>query len=317
MSVPEAYPIGYRTGFDMMLWYINFFVSLIIFIIFLIRALKTKFINKKKLYFGNFFMALGISFTHILFQMAYNFPDMYNLYVASGYISTFLGLTIFIYFWEKNIIKLKFIPTIFCFILSCFIIVNFLYNLTFQQQLIEFISILVPLGGIMAFLALILVLFKFSQKVIGKLRYFGYLVIVSIISYAIGYTLDTYYAFELIPNLSPIISPVVVLISTLMFFYGVNKIFDGLLLYYQKTHICIVHKGKILQNDFIYLCPNCNAIYCRNCYEKVIKSEGCWNCFELFKIPKEIKENYKSDSSKMLKEKYKKNSVDIEKENQD
>ncbi|MFX1337627.1 MAG: hypothetical protein ACFFDK_03375 [Promethearchaeota archaeon] len=291
MSVPEAYPIGYRTGFDMILWYLNFFVCLLIVIIFIARASKIKFINKKKLYYGNIFIALSIAFTHLLFQMGYTFPERYNLFMASGYISTYSGLTIFIYSWEKNVIKLKFIPTIFSLLLTCFIIANFLYNLAFNQQLIESISLLVPIGGIMAFLALILIIFRFSQKVIGKIRYFGFLVISSIISYAVGYTLDTYYAFELIPDLSPIICPVVVLISTLLFFYGVIKVSDGILFYYQKTHVCIVHKGIILQNDQIYLCPNCNAIYCKNCYEKVIKLEGCWNCFEMFKVQEEFKKD--------------------------
>ncbi|MFX1276551.1 MAG: hypothetical protein ACFFBP_06915 [Promethearchaeota archaeon] len=303
MSIPEAYPIGYRLGLDMLLWYINIFASLSISLIFLIRTIQVKFINKKKLYLGDFFVGLGIVFTHIFFQMAYTFPMIYNIFVSSGYVSTYLGITIFVYFWERNVIKLKFIPTIISFILTCFAIINLVYNLTFHQHLIEFISILIPLGGIVVYLALIVILLQFSQRIIDNLKYIGYLVIVSIVSYAIGYTFDTYFIFELFPNFPPIISPIVVLISTLIFFYGINKISEGLLSYYQKSRTCIVHKGKILHDDLLYLCPHCNAIYCKNCYEQVIKNEGCWNCFELFKMQEESKKEHLFDDSKSLNKK--------------
>ena len=46
MSIPEAYPIGYHTGIDMVFWYMNFNISFLIAIIFFIRAIHTKFINK-------------------------------------------------------------------------------------------------------------------------------------------------------------------------------------------------------------------------------------------------------------------------------
>jgi len=289
MPVPEAYPIGYRLGIDMLFWVVNLGVSFLITIYFFIQIIQTRFINKKKLFFGTFFMAITIFFTHLLFQLAYILPNLYNIFVASGYIPTYLGLTIFIYYWENNIIKMKFIPTLLSTILTSFMFINFIFNLIFHQQLIEWMSILVPLGGIIVYLALIFVLFQFSQRVIGRLRYIGYIVILSIISYAIGYTFDTYFIFELFPNFSPYVSPVVVMISTVIFFYAIKAISDGILFYYQKTHICIVHKGKILKKELIFLCPNCSAIYCKNCYDQIIKDEGCWNCFELFKIDEENK----------------------------
>lgn len=303
MTVPDAYPVGYRLGIDMLFWVVNLGVSFLIIIYFLIQTFQTKFINKKKLYLGSFFMAMSIFFTHLLFQMAYIFPNVYNIFVASGYIPTYLGLTIFIYYWENNIIKMKFIPTFLSSVLTGIIFINFLFNLIFQHQLIEWMSIFVPLGGIIVYLALIFVLFRFSQRVIGRLRYLGYIVIFSIISYAIGYTFDTYFIFEILPNFSPIISPIVVLISTLVFFYGIYAISDGILFYYQKTHVCVVHRGKILQGDQIYLCPNCSAIYCKNCYDQIIKDEGCWNCFEIFKMDKEIKPKEDINTAQLKKKK--------------
>ena len=137
MPLPDAYPVGYRLGIDMIIWIINLGLSFLIAIYFLIQTIQTKFINKKKLYFSAFFMAMSIFFTHFSFQMAYILPNMYNIFVTSGLIPTYLGLTIVIYYWETNIIKLKVIPTFLSSVLTVFIFLNFIFNLIFQQQLVE------------------------------------------------------------------------------------------------------------------------------------------------------------------------------------
>jgi hypothetical protein len=45
----------------------------------------------------------------------------------------------------------------------------------------------------------------------------------------------------------------------------------------KEKFMCIVHRGKIVGN--IYVCPNCQAIYCQNCAKSLKqKGESCWSC---------------------------------------
>ncbi|MHA1150505.1 MAG: hypothetical protein ACTSR8_19985 [Promethearchaeota archaeon] len=278
MPVPEGYPIAYRLGLDMMAWIINVIISFAIAVIFFFKMIKSDLVNEKELNFSNFLLYTGIGFTHFFFQLGYSYPDYYEIFIPLGYVVMSLELTTFIYFWERNMIGLKKVPTLISFILMNVMIVNILYILIFQNPILEIISIVLPLGGLIAMLFIIILTFKFSHHVIGKLKVRGYFMILGILLFAFGYSLDTVYIYEVNPKFSPLVSPIIVGISSLLFYYGLTKIASGITSYYQQAHICIVHRGKILKNEAFYYCPSCNSLYCLKCYELVIKKEGCWNC---------------------------------------
>jgi len=52
----------------------------------------------------------------------------------------------------------------------------------------------------------------------------------------------------------------------------------------KQKFICIVHKGAV-KGANIYLCPNCETIYCAKCV-KALKNKGetCWVCEYEFEI---------------------------------
>ncbi|MHA1343876.1 MAG: hypothetical protein ACTSQG_07810, partial [Promethearchaeota archaeon] len=167
MSVPQGYPIAYRIGFDMLLWYLNIIISAVIALIFLVKMLKSDLINEKELNFSNFIMYMGIGFTHFFFQMGYLYPKYYEFIIPIGYIAMTLGLTFFIYFWERNIIELKKIPTFISLILMIIMILNTIYIIFFQKPILKIISLILPLGGLIALLFIIILTFKFSRRVVG------------------------------------------------------------------------------------------------------------------------------------------------------
>jgi len=286
MAIPSGYPVNYRLGFDMILWFINFFVIIIIAIFFLIKAIKEAFINKKQIFLSDFFICAGIGFTHFLFQMGYCFPELYNIFIPSGYLAMILGLTGFIYLWERNLINLKKIPTIFAIIISLIMLFNLFYSILYQHQLVEIMSILLPILGIIALSFFIILIWKFSNVLIGITKIYGFLTIFAIIFFTFGYILDTYFAYQLFPDLSPLMSPIIVLICSFLFIYGLNGISDKIISYYKRANICTVHRGKISKDEHIYYCPSCSTTYCQRCYKKVIQEEGCWNCQDLSEMEK-------------------------------
>ncbi len=56
-----------------------------------------------------------------------------------------------------------------------------------------------------------------------------------------------------------------------------EEITDGDILISKEQHICLVHKGSI--KGMSYICPECGAYYCVNCYNALIEVENeCWSC---------------------------------------
>ncbi|MFX0098992.1 MAG: hypothetical protein ACFFCS_05380 [Candidatus Hodarchaeota archaeon] len=48
--------------------------------------------------------------------------------------------------------------------------------------------------------------------------------------------------------------------------------------YHREKKICLICKGKTQRK--VYICPDCNAIYCENCSNALIKMENaCWACY--------------------------------------
>jgi len=76
---------------------------------------------------------------------------------------------------------------------------------------------------------------------------------------------------------------------------------------HKERNICLVCKNKVLRVS--YICPKCNALYCKNCSEELSDLENsCWVCNEPFDETKPTKkfpvgkiDDYKNIESKKAK----------------
>ena len=56
-----------------------------------------------------------------------------------------------------------------------------------------------------------------------------------------------------------------------------EKVTEEEVIYHRERKICVVCKGKLLRA--IYLCPECDALYCTKCSEAISSLENaCWSC---------------------------------------
>lgn len=57
-----------------------------------------------------------------------------------------------------------------------------------------------------------------------------------------------------------------------------EKVTEEEVIYHRERKICLVCKGKLLRS--IYLCPECDALYCIKCSDAISSLENaCWSCF--------------------------------------
>jgi len=141
-------------------------------------------------------------------------------------------------------------------------------------------------------LIVIILISIFIRNVRGRLRRAGYLFILSYILFGIAAFFDHPPGNSLVPENIVIIIPILFILIHVFGFYSFLTIGEQISDYYKQAHICTVHRGKINRNESLYYCPDCNTIYCLNCYEQVIKQDGCWNCgrVDKRKPEKELKE---------------------------
>ena len=277
MPIPEGYPEGYRLGFEMYLWHVVCTLGLIFGIFLLIKAYKSSLINRKQLYLGNglFYIAVGLG---LFFDtLGFIFPDHYNLFHLLNTSLINGTLIIFLYYWERNLRKIKFKPVIWAVILYIvsegFYLYFFLVNI--NNPYFGFILLTVILY-IMFFLYYLFI--KFTIAVSGKLHKLGIILTLGMAFYHISVFLNTPPIYLIIPTFPPIISPLFLSGSGLLFGYALLGIIDGITAYYNQTHICTIHRGVVEKNQSIYYCPSCSTPYCNQCYEQVVNREGCWNC---------------------------------------
>jgi len=118
------------------LW-IGFILLCISFgIIFFIKIQNTYLINKKEIFlgadFGFFFGAICQS----LLLIAVFIPNYFEILLNIGYASASLAIMIFTYFWEKNLVNLKKLPTLITGIILIFTLINLLTATYWSLQLI-------------------------------------------------------------------------------------------------------------------------------------------------------------------------------------
>jgi len=141
----------------------------------------------------------------------------------------------------------------------------------------------------------------FTYKVIGNLRIRAFAWILATILLLIGVSTDHPPLINMAPDFFMIFTPLILISSIFIWYYGFNGVIDGLTSFYQQERKCIVHRGVIHKDNRIFYCPSCSAIYCENCYSEVIKKDGCWICGEGYKPSEEEKWAYKESETVSVK----------------
>jgi len=289
---PEGYPEGYHLGPSLVLWLILIALQMFYGTFLLLQAYKSHLINEKEIYRGTGFLCVGGGFLFLLMQIGVFMPEDYFLYYFGGCIVLLALATFYFYYWEKNLVNLKKIPTLIILINFSIYIITFLIILLFRVSPIVFISLIEMLtifSGLLANCFIIIFVFLFTRRVKGTLRKKSILLIIGSSSFFLGQFIDHPPGMFLFPSLFILLSPLVFMISFSFIFFGINGIADNVSSYYNQAHICLVHRGKITAERSIYYCPKCSTIYCQDCYEQVVRHDGCWNCGERGKDMSKVK----------------------------
>jgi len=62
----------------------------------------------------------------------------------------------------------------------------------------------------------------------------------------------------------------------------------------REKRTCIICKGKV--ERFLYLCPNCEILYCKKCADFISNSENaCWICYTRFDLSRPIMNNIENE----------------------
>ena len=287
--VEEGYPADFHLGISMIFWFIFIVINFSLGILLILKALKTPLTNRKEIYIGyaSFYFGLGIGWTSA--QIGVLIPTYFiiSLSVATTIIpfSAFL----FIYYWEKNLISLKKIPTIWCIFVFFIGLIDLIYVITLGTRFFKFFVLFINISAIVGFSFIIILTILFTKRVIGDLRKRGFLQIFAFVFFFIGIITDHPPVVTFYPNILSIVCPITLIIAVIAWYFALNGICDGITSYYNQAQICTIHRGKISKGTHIYFCPNCNITYCDRCYEQVIKKDGCWNCQEEVKPEDEDK----------------------------
>ncbi len=77
-------------------------------------------------------------------------------------------------------------------------------------------------------------------------------------------------------------------ILILIIFTRPQKVTEEEVIFHRERKICLVCKGKLLRS--IYLCPECDALYCIKCSEALSTMENvCWACYTPIDPAKPVK----------------------------
>lgn len=280
----ENYPPDYHLGISLFFWLIYIVEVLIFAMIMIYRAHKDRLINKKEMFFGAGLTSLGSAIVFILMQIGVVYPTYFALYISIGLTILQFTFVFWVYYWEKNLISLKKIPTIISIGIFFMAFIDMIFILTINSSALEFFEIsYVVFMVLIQFLFIYVLVILFAKRVVGNLRIKAVLVLIGLILVLMGAMFDHPPVVFLLPGYLTLITPFIFIVSIALLYYGFIGICEGISTFYNQEQICLIHRGVIKKGTLIYYCPSCNTTYCLKCYEQVIKREGCWNCGQGFK----------------------------------
>ncbi|MBN2150096.1 MAG: hypothetical protein JW839_01495 [Candidatus Lokiarchaeota archaeon] len=265
-------------GLDLYFWIGDLSITVILGIIFLLKGMKNPLVNKKELYLGSGVFYICTASLGLFGQIGFFIQESYLFYNNLGLSLEMTGFCFFIYFWERNLINLRKIPSFLASVESILTWINFGYGAITGKDFVDLYPVFLLGFSCLTVVFLVVLVGKFTRLVVGALKVPGAFLLFSIFGY-LAYRFFAFdWSFTIIPGLSPFISPVIGGIVAVVQYIFMTKAIDGISSYYQQARICLVHRGPIDKNEKIYLCPECTAPYCHSCFEQVIKNDGCWNC---------------------------------------
>jgi len=275
----ENYPPDYHLGISIIFW-IGFIVeTLLIALIMFNRGRKDHLINRKEMNFGAGFAALGPGIFFIFAQIGVFYPRYFAWYLSIGLTVLQFTFIFFVYFWEKNLISIKNIPTMVSISIFIMAFIDMFFILTTNSSALEFFEIsYVIFMMIIQFIFLYILVIIFVKRVVGNLRIRAISLLLGFFLILIAASFDHPPFVFIMPNFLTILPPIIFIFAMGILYYAINGICEGLSTFYNQEQMCIVHRGVISKGTSIYYCPSCNTTYCQRCYEEVIKNEGCWNC---------------------------------------
>jgi len=277
-----GYPEGYHLGFSSVLWWIFIIVTAILGVGLYLKARKSDLINVKEMLRAKFYVYTCISIQFSLVQVAVFFPYYFLQFYFFGLFFVTFSNTFYFYYWEKNLTRIKRIPTIsvgtssivafIALIISIFItdIPVILLNLLILSTLL--------LNTISLFMYISLI-YSFSRNVKGgHVTMVGWIWIVGVILILLALFLELLGVKFLPTFISFYLSPIIYMFGLSMAVYGISKLFTQISSFYAYTQRCAVHRGTIEKGTPIHYCSSCGIVYCETCFIQVIKKDGCWNC---------------------------------------
>lgn len=230
-------------------------------------------INKKEIFLGTALWYISGCFAQLATQIGVFYPNYFNILINVTYGLAALGFLAYTYYWEKNLVDLKKVPTIIMGVAFILCLINIFSNIL-TVVLAPIIQVLLLMGCFF----LIFLVAQFTKNVKGNLRKMGFLLLFGLALTFTAITTDHDPLIMMAPELFIILSPILFIITTFATYFATVGICEGITSYYNQAHICTIHRGTIPKGEPIHYCSSCNTIYCQNCYEQVIKKDGCWNC---------------------------------------
>ena len=297
--ISEGYPPGYHSGIAAILWILLMIILGTVGVRLLIKSKLTKITHQRQIFLGSGMVIIGAAVGFFIIHMGVLLPDYFYIYYSGGFAAFYVCYLIMLYYWGKNLVmrfrQSSMIIGIISLMITLLIFFIVLSTGIYSFKLMPLITMALILASGIGFL---ISFFVFAMNVEGKLRFHSFIVIISFILANLTTYLDHPPGLLLFPEFSLYFCPISFTICFFLIGISSEVIADELYLYYNQEQICMVHRGKILKGETISYCPKCSTIYCKKCFELVIKIDGCWNCKEKFLT----KEEKKLESEESLEE---------------
>lgn len=277
-----GYPQGYHLGFSAILWWIAIFVFATLGVKLYLNARKSDLINVKEILRAKSFMYICMSIQSSFIQVGMFFPDNFLEFYFFGLFLGAFSFTLYINYWEKNLTSIKRIPTlsaVAAWILTLIGLITFILFPGLIEFLLDFLIFTILSLVAIAIVLYVYLIYIFSKNVKGVSTTIGRIWMGGMILFLVAFSFEHPPGVKIFPTfLVFYIAPILIMITFIMAFYGINKLFTQISSYYAQTQKCAVHRGVIEKGDTMYLCPSCGIVYCDKCFNQVIKTDGCWNC---------------------------------------
>ncbi len=274
----SGYPSNYHLGISMIFWFILIGMDILWETSLFRKAHKTNLINRKELLKGNAYMFVGPQFTFIFVQIGVLLPQNFVFFIALANATTLFFSMFFIYYWERNLVSYKKIPTIFSVFICLLSFIQVISILITKKSLFPLFTLILVLLSLIGSIFVFILIITFTKRTAGQLKNRGYMLAISYILFFIVMMMDNPPLVTINPEITSIIAPILLITSAILWYFAVRIICDSIISYYNQARKCVIHRGKIPKNSLIYFCPSCNTMYCQRCYQEVILKESCWNC---------------------------------------